>query len=122
MRSFSLPAIAAGLLVLAGAAPLLGHAVLTKSSLEGTTVRAGVPITVTLGFNTALEAGFTRVLLVNERDEARALELLPPSGRGTVTVSLPALVPGTYGLRYKVLAADGHVTESLLRFKVTEGE
>ena len=33
-------------------------------------------------------------------------------------VDLPALPPGAYALHYKVLAVDGHVTESVLRFRV----
>jgi methionine-rich copper-binding protein CopC len=33
-------------------------------------------------------------------------------------VKVPPLAAGRYGLRYKVLAADGHVTESVLRFTV----
>jgi hypothetical protein len=45
----------------------------------------------------------------------------PGAGAGLVTVDLPPLAAGSYGLRYKVLAADGHVTESLLRFTVAEG-
>jgi methionine-rich copper-binding protein CopC len=35
-----------------------------------------------------------------------------------VRVDLPPLAAGAYGLRYKVLAVDGHVTESVLRFTV----
>ena len=36
-----------------------------------------------------------------------------------LVVALPALTAGHYALKYKVLAADGHVTESVLRFQVT---
>ena len=35
-------------------------------------------------------------------------------------MDIPALAAGAYGLRYKVLAADGHFTENGLRFKVGE--
>jgi methionine-rich copper-binding protein CopC len=114
--------VAALALLVAGRAPLLGHAVLTKTSLEKTTVKANTSTTVTLRFNAGIETGFTKVVLVDERHEERVLEVLPGSEPGTVSVAVPALAPGTYGLRYKVLATDGHVTESVLRFKVAAAD
>src|SRR5262245_47152452 len=98
--------------------PVLGHAVLTKASLEGTPIRPQTETTVTLSFNAASEPGFTKVILVDARNEERVLPVLPQSTAGKVSVTVPPLAPGTYGLRYKVLAADGHVTESVLRFTV----
>jgi methionine-rich copper-binding protein CopC len=35
-----------------------------------------------------------------------------------MVIAVPALAAGKYALRYKVLAADGHVTENVLRFEV----
>jgi methionine-rich copper-binding protein CopC len=108
--------------LLAVASTALGHAVLRSTSLDSGTVVADTPTTVALSFNTAIEPGLSRVLLVDEGRAERVLELLPPDAPGKVVVALPALPPGHYGLRYKVLAADGHVTESVLRFKVTPAE
>jgi copper resistance protein C len=88
-------------------APLFGHAVLTKASLDTASVRA----------NTA-----TKVVLVDARNEEHVLEVLPQGEPGKVSVTVPPLAPGTYGLRYKVLAADGHVTESVLRFTVAAAD
>jgi methionine-rich copper-binding protein CopC len=119
VRTLAVVLAAALILALGRSAPTLGHAVLTTTSLDGTTLRADSPTTVALHFNTAIEPGFTRVVLVNERREERALEILPPGeDRGEVRVAVPALPPGAYGLRFKVLAADGHVTERVVRFKV----
>ena len=95
-----------------------GHAVVTKASLEGTTVHANEATTVTLTFNSGIESGFTKVLLVTGGGEQRPLEVEPAGGPSTVSVQLPPLAAGTYGLRYKVLAVDGHVTENVLRFTV----
>jgi len=109
-------------LVLAGAPALvLAHAILTKASLEGG-VAAGKATTVTLRFNAGIEPGFTRVQLVDARGEARTLEVAPGTGPDRVIVNVPPLEAGSYGLRYKVLAADGHVTESVLRFKVAPSD
>jgi methionine-rich copper-binding protein CopC len=73
---------------------------------------------VTLTFNSSIESGFTKVMLVTERGEERPLEVEPASGTATLSVQLPPLAAGAYGLRYKVLAVDGHVTENVLRFTV----
>jgi hypothetical protein len=100
----------------------LAHAVLTRASLQETPVVVEKATQVTLRFNTAIELGFTKVLLVSAAGEERALEVAPGGDPGTVTVGLPPLPAGAYGLRYKVLAADGHVTESILRFRVSAPE
>jgi copper resistance protein C len=97
----------------------LAHAVVQKASLDDSAVVAGEATHVTLKFNSGIEPGFTKVTLVDARGEERALTLGPASGAATVDVALPPLAAGTYGLRYKVLAVDGHVTEDVLRFTVT---
>jgi methionine-rich copper-binding protein CopC len=122
MRSSILLPVAALALLLASSTPLHAHAVLTRSSLDGTPVRANTSTTVTLKFNAGIETGLSKVVLVDERHGERALEVLPGSEPGTLSVAVPALAPGTYGLRYKVLATDGHVTESVLRFKVAAAD
>ena len=98
------------------------HAILSKTSLGGEPVKANVTTPVTLQFNSRIEPRFTKVVLVSAASDERALEVEPGDVPGAVRVTLPPLTPGPYGLRYKVLAADGHVTESILRFKVTAAE
>ncbi|MGH7893800.1 MAG: copper resistance CopC family protein [Candidatus Binatia bacterium] len=98
------------------------HAVLTKASLVEKQVTADTPTAVTLQFNSGIEIGFTKVLLVDAKGEERALEIAPGDGAGKVAVTLPPLHAGAYGLRYKVFAADGHMTESILRFRVAAPE
>ena len=105
------------------AAPLAhAHAIVKRTTLEGTPVRANAATSVTLYFNSRIEPAFTRVTLVDEMRQERELEVAPAEKGDAVTVRLPALPPGSYGLRYKVLAVDGHVTESLLRFPVQPPE
>ena len=107
-----------GLVLCLATSLALAHAVLTKASLDQTSVEADKPTPVTLQFNTRIELNFTKVLLVDAKGEEHALEVAPGSGPGMLVVSLPPLPAGAYGLRYKVLAADGHMTESILRFRV----
>lgn len=100
----------------------LAHAVLTRASLGGGPVPADTATSDTLDFNAGIEPRLTRVVLVGERGEERVLAHVAGNGPGTLVVSLPPLAAGTYALRYKVLATDGHVTENVLRFKVTAPE
>jgi copper resistance protein C len=96
------------------------HAVVTHAALRNGTVAAGTPSETTLEFNSAIEAKLAKVTLVDDKGAERPLELAGGDHPANVlVVSLPALTPGHYALRYKVLAADGHVTESVLRFQAT---
>jgi copper resistance protein C len=92
------------------------HAVLTGTSIEGDTIRAGAATTVVLRFNSAIEPALSRVKLVDAAKQEQVLPLEPGAEPGRVTVTVPALVPGAYGLHYKIFAVDGHVTENVVRF------
>lgn len=94
------------------------HAVVQKASLEDAAVKPDTPTAVTLRFNSGIEEGFTKVTLVTDHGGEQTLTVEPGAGPATVRVQLPALAAGSYGLRYKVLAVDGHVTENVLRFTV----
>ena len=107
--------VALGTLVFAALAH--AHAVVQKASLEDAAVRPDTATRVTLKFNSGIEPGFTRVTLLRDGGEERSLAVEPAEG-AAVHVNLPPLAAGAYGLRYKVLAIDGHVTESVLRFTV----
>ena len=117
--------IPAGLLLLTSlaASPAFGHAILREASVgPGRSVRAETPTSVTLRFNSGIETRLSRITLVAADGNERALDVKPGDAPGQVTVELPPLAAGSYGLRYRVLAADGHTTDSLLRFSVTTTE
>jgi methionine-rich copper-binding protein CopC len=101
----------------AGATRVAAHAVLTQSSVRDRPVRPYAATALTLTFNSSIEPGFTQVVLRGEDDERR-VAAHPGERPSQVVVDLPPLAPGAYALRYKVLAADGHITESVLRFRV----
>jgi copper resistance protein C len=104
---------------LVGATAAWAHAVLTGSSLDGRSLAPNVEAPVVLRFNSAIELGLSRVTLVDAQGRERALDVQqPPPKPGHVAVTVPALEPGSYGLRYKIFAVDGHVTENVLRFTV----
>jgi methionine-rich copper-binding protein CopC len=101
----------------ASATCVSAHAVLTKSSVRDQPVKANSATTITLTFNSSIEAGFAEVVLRGEGPD-RSLTAHAGAKSSEVLVDLPPLAPGAYALRYKVLAADGHVTESVYRFRV----
>jgi copper transport protein len=115
-RSF---ACAAGLMLLASpAGPALAHAVLVESSIGNKLVPANTALTVTFRFNAALEQSFFRATLIGPGKERRELETMPGKDRTEEVIKLPPLAPGKYAIGYSALAADSHMTDSLLRFTV----
>jgi methionine-rich copper-binding protein CopC len=72
-----------------------------------------------LRFNSRLERSLCSVQLVGpgQRTVAllRAEADTPPD---TLAYPLPPLAPGAYQARWKVMAADGHVTEGTVAFTV----
>lgn len=91
--------------------------------LESTPAQASTgpaPRRLILRFNSRLEKPLCSVQLVGPRQ--RGIALLrqetdaPPD---TLVLPLPALGPGEYQARWKVMAADGHVTEGTVLFTVT---
>ena len=100
---------------------LHAHAVVTKYSLEISPIKAHQADQVTLNFNSQIELALSQVFLVRKGDKQ---ELLPVSSkkRGEVVVQIPALEPGDYALSFKIFAADGHLTEDVIRFTVAEPE
>jgi methionine-rich copper-binding protein CopC len=104
----------------AGSGTGWAHAVVTRAPLRDAKIPAGTPSETTLEFNSAIEAKLAKITLVDEKGIERPLELAAGEHPANVlVVALPALAAGHYALKYKVLAADGHVTESVLRFEVT---
>ena len=94
------------------------HAIILESTpAQGSTGPS--PRRLVLRFNSRLEKSLCSVQLVGPRQ--RGIALLrqeadaPPD---TLAYPLPALEPGEYQARWKVMAADGHVTEGAVLFTV----
>ncbi len=94
------------------------HAVVTKHSLEIAPVHSGNPTSVTLDFNSKIEVGLSKIFLVRAGDVHETVKFSKGNKPGQVVVELPALEPGEYALRFKIFAADGHLTEDIIRFIV----
>jgi methionine-rich copper-binding protein CopC len=102
--------------------PVAAHAVIVEASLGEQALPPHRATAVRLKFNAALEPRFTRAALREPGGVERALVARGGTRREELVVDLPALEPGRYVLRYKVLAADGHLTEDIIRFSVAAAE
>lgn len=100
----------------------LGHALLVESSPKQDETLAAPTTQAVLRFNAKIEKAVTRVTLVDAAGHPVKLPARPEDKDGPadrLLVALPAtLPPGSYQLRYTVLASDGHATPGLVRFTV----
>ena len=114
--------------VLAGTIALLllhvasagAHAVLVKSSPARRATLATPPARVELTFSERLEPAYSTVTVWAEGD-ARVDDTritVGPEDPRRLSVGLPALKPGTYTVKYRVLSVDGHLVEGTYPFDV----
>jgi len=96
------------------------HAVVTKSSLNVNAVLPGQENQIELSFNSKVELSLSQVILVSAGDKKLSLKTTPGAKPGHIIISLPALSSGEYALQLKIFAADGHLSEDLIHFIVTE--
>jgi len=98
------------------------HAIVLESEPAAGATLAEPPARIYLRFNSKLEKRLSHVTLT----AADGRPMSPPvKADGSekpdqIVLSLGSLRPGAYVVRYKVLAADGHITEGALRFTVLE--
>ena len=97
-----------------------GHGIVIDSTPRHEETVAAAPKKLMLRFNSRLEKRLCSVTLVGPQQEnvllVRQDTDAPPD---TLIYPLPPdLKPGTYRAKWKVLAADGHVTEGAIAFTV----
>jgi methionine-rich copper-binding protein CopC len=96
------------------------HAALVNSVPAARATLTTPPARVTLTFNERLEAAYARVSVWDAAGEQVDLKdgALDGDTQKILAVSLPALAPGSYTVRYRVLSVDGHVVEASFAFTV----
>ena len=108
------------LLPLGQTAPVSAHAVVTDYSLKITPIHANREDKVELTFNSQIELGLSRIFLVRKGDKHELLLAENGSKQGQIIIHIPPLESGDYALRFKVFAADGHLTEDVIHFSVSQ--
>ena len=119
-------ALTAGFLL--GVPPaMLHHAAAHAIVLESVPARDAVldhaPERVILRFNSKIEKRLSRITLATGKGAPEPVSILTDGADGDrqpdrLVVPLRSLPPGTYVVRYKVLSADGHITEGAIKFTV----
>jgi len=107
--------LATALLVPAAAS---AHASLVKSVPGRRAVLATPPTRVQLWFNERLEPAFSRLSVWDaggKQVDARDVQVDTQDPK-LLSVGVPALQPGRYTVRFRVLSVDGHVVESEFPF------
>ncbi|GAB4272472.1 MAG: hypothetical protein Kow0065_21690 [Methylomicrobium sp.] len=110
------------LALLLGSNQASAHAVVTDHSLKIEPIKPHRAAQVALSFNSKIEVGLSQVFLVKAGDEHVLLAIEPGERQGQLVVAIPALEPGDYAIRLKVLATDGHLTEDIIHFTVLASE
>ena len=112
--------LAAGLLVVAWAAPAFAHATLDQTSPAAGQVLDQSPKNVTLGFSESVEVALGAIRVYNSKGER--LEIGEPSHPGgqqsQVQVSVPKLDDDSYVVTWRVISSDSHPVRGAFTFQV----
>ncbi len=97
---------------------VFAHAVVTDYSLKMQPIQPNKADKVQLTFNSQIELGLSQIFLVRKGDKHELLPIAKGNKQGRIIVEIPPLDIGEYALRFKVFAADGHLTEDVIHFSV----
>ena len=102
------------------ATPAAAHAILLEShpALQSTVV--GPDVSLKLRFNVRIDLARSRLTLILPDGSLQALEIDKQAPPDTISSQATGLQPGTYRLRWQVLASDGHITRGEIPFAVTK--
>ena len=94
------------------------HATLVKSTPARRAVLSKAPGHVQLWFNERLEARFCHLAVWNAAGQQvdNKDTRVDPENPKQLSVSLPALAPGIYTVKYRVLSVDSHIVEDQFSF------
>jgi len=73
-----------------------------------------------LRFNVRIDAARSRLTLIDADGASQTLEIERQEGPDTLSAEAKGLRPGTYRLRWQVLASDGHITRGEIPFTVAK--
>ncbi len=98
--------------------PALAHAILESSvPPPGGSVPAG-KLALEFRYNSRIDRQRSRLVLTRP-DHSQATLAIAPDGPPEILSTTAALAPGSYSVRWQVLAVDGHITRGDVRFTVT---
>ncbi len=96
------------------------HAVVTHTSLNVSKIAPNRADKVHLTFNSKVELDLSQIFLVSRGDKMRLVKAVYSRNPGEVIIDIPPLSSGEYALKLSIFAADGHLSEDLVRFVVSK--
>ena len=105
--------------LLLGGSLLEGHAVLKDSSPMANGTVEGPDVPIRLHYNVRVDAALSKLELLNPDQSTTSLALGKQPAADTLTSEAKGLKPGSYKIRWQVLAPDGHITRGEVPFTVT---
>ncbi len=94
------------------------HAVVTADSLPIAPLVAGKAAEIQLRFNSAIEPDLAQFFLISQGDQRQKLASHAGRTAGEIILTIPPLPVGKYALKFKIFAADSHLTEDVIYFFV----
>ena len=117
-RSFGRGALLAAMLVALGPVAACAHAIVVSSQPAADAVVHGKTVDVVVRFNSRIDPVRSRLLLVRADGTQTTLELKDTPSPDMLATTVGELAPGSYRLRWQVLAIDGHITRGDIPFTV----
>jgi methionine-rich copper-binding protein CopC len=94
------------------------HAIVVSSQPAAGAVVHGNTVAVVVRFNSRIDPVRSRLLLVHADGTSTTLELNAAQNPDALAATAGPLAPGSYRLRWQVLAVDGHITRGDIPFTV----
>ncbi len=115
-RRIIVMALLAGLLAPSAA---MAHAILEQSQPSaGGTVPAG-KVTLSFTYNSRVDRARSRLTLTRPDNTQTVLRISQTGAPNVIATSTDLMAPGSYSVRWQVLAIDGHITRGDVPFTVT---
>ena len=108
----------ASLILLGNVTTLSAHAILLSATPADAQVIQGPDLPIRLQFNVRIDSKRSRLSLLTPDGVLTPLVIAAPNPRDTIASEVTGLRPGSYVLRWQVLADDGHITRGEVRFRV----
>jgi methionine-rich copper-binding protein CopC len=105
-------------LALAPAAPVLAHAIVVAAQPAAGATVSGPDVEISLTFNVRIDASRSKLTLTGPDSATKDIAILPVESPALLSGRLSGLAPGSYSLRWQVLATDGHITRGDIKFTV----
>ena len=98
---------------------LEAHAILKQSSPAAGSSVTGPDVPIKLLFNVRVDAARSKLQLLHPDATTTNLTIERATSPDTLAAKATGLKPGAYGIRWQVLAPDGHISRGEFPFTVT---